>query len=35
MHGVCHASVGRAQLREDSWVLRNPGIVLFHIAGKI
>nr|DAZ38788.1 MAG TPA: hypothetical protein [Caudoviricetes sp.] len=31
MHGVCHASVGRVQVREDSLVLRNPDIVLFRI----
>lgn len=34
MHGVCHASVGRVQVREDSLVLRNTGIVLFRIAKK-
>ena len=32
MHGVCHASVGRVQVREDSLILRNPDIVLFRIA---
>lgn len=31
MHGVCHASVGRVQVREDSLILRNPDIVLFRI----
>lgn len=35
MHGVCHASVGRVQVREDSLILRNPDIVLFRIAKKI
>nr|DAW55491.1 MAG TPA: hypothetical protein [Caudoviricetes sp.] len=34
MHGVCHASVGRVQVREDSLILRNPDIVLFRIARK-
>jgi|GEM_PF-1946883 len=34
MHGVCHASVGRAQPREDSLILQNPDIVLFRIAKK-
>lgn len=32
MHGVCHASVGRVQVRKGSWVLRNLGIVLSRIA---
>jgi predicted nuclease with TOPRIM domain len=31
MHGVCHASVGRVQVREDSLILWNPDIVLFRI----
>ena len=31
MHGVCHASVGRVQVREDSLILRNTDIVLFRI----
>jgi hypothetical protein len=34
MHGVCRASVGRVQLREDSLILRNPDIVLFRIVKK-
>ena len=34
MHGVCRASVGRVQVREGSWVLRNPDIVLFRIVKK-
>lgn len=34
MHGVCRASVGRVQLREDSLILQNPDIVLFRIARK-
>lgn len=34
MHGVCHASVGRVRLREDSLILQNPDIVLFRIAKK-
>jgi hypothetical protein len=34
MHGVCHASVGRVQVRKDSLVLQNPEIVLFRIAKK-
>nr|DAR79042.1 MAG TPA: hypothetical protein [Caudoviricetes sp.] len=34
MHGACHASVGRVQVREDSLILRNPDIVLFRIAKK-
>ena len=35
MRGVCHASVGRVQVRKGSWVLQNPDIVLFRIARKI
>lgn len=35
MHGVCRASVGRVQPREDSLILQNPDIVLFRIARKI
>jgi hypothetical protein len=35
MHGVCHASVGRVQVREDSLILRNTDIVLFRIVRKI
>lgn len=35
MHGVCHASVGRAQPREDSLILQNPDIVLFRIVKKM
>ena len=35
MHGVCHASVGRVQPREDSLILQNPDIVLFRIAKKM
>ena len=31
MRGACRASVGRVQARKGSWVLQNPGIVLFHI----
>ena len=31
MRGVCHASVGRVQVREDSLILRNTDIVLFRI----
>ena len=35
MRGVCHASVGRVQVRKGSWVLQNPDIVLSRIARKI
>nr|DAW13886.1 MAG TPA: hypothetical protein [Caudoviricetes sp.] len=31
MQGVCHASVGRVQVREDYLILRNTGTVLFRI----
>jgi hypothetical protein len=34
MQGACRASVGRAQLRKDSLILRNPDIVLFRIVKK-
>ena len=34
MGGACHASVGRVQVREDSLILRNTGIVLFRIVRK-
>nr|DAX61228.1 MAG TPA: hypothetical protein [Bacteriophage sp.] len=32
MHGVCHASVGRVQVKGSG---EEPDIALFHIAGKI
>ena len=35
MRGACRASVGIVQARKGSWVLKNPGIVLFRIAKKM